>query len=90
MHNILFFIRTASLFLMIPGYYAFATEPVPDLIPEDRCIRAIYLDKTLAKERDVKHWEEWDPPITDFMARWLDAKRLEFKIKLEFCDETPL
>ncbi len=59
---------------------------VPAEIPEDRCVRAIYLDADLARERGYKI-EEWDPPITDFMARWLDTNRKQQKLRLEFCDQ---
>lgn len=59
---------------------------VPKLIPEDRCVRAVYLDPELRRERGYRI-EWWDPPITDFMAQWLDEKRSQGKLRLSFCDE---
>jgi hypothetical protein len=60
---------------------------VPALIPEDRCVRAVYLDPALKEERGNIRIEWWQPPITDYMARWLDERRRDGRLSLTFCDE---
>lgn len=59
---------------------------VPALIPEDRCVRAVYLDPALKAERGFRI-EWWHPPIEDYMARWLDERRRDGRLSLTFCNE---
>lgn len=59
-------------------------ETVPDTIPNNRCIRAIF-GKELEKETG-RFWGEWDPPISENMQAWLAWKRADGKLELQFCD----
>lgn len=62
---------------------------VPAEIPEDRCVRAIYLDAFLSEERGYK-WEQWHPPISKRTSDWLATQRDQGKLRLEFCPSDDL
>ena len=63
-------------------------EVPPGPIPRDRCVRAVYLDPALKKERGDIRGEWWNPPITDQMEHWLNWQRERGRLSLTYCQQS--
>lgn len=68
-----------------PNFNEPSRQEVPEDIPRDRCIMAIY-GAELQKERGMRIGG-WRPPVSENTRAWLYMKRAEGKLTLRFCDD---
>lgn len=61
------------------------SNDVPQIIPADRCILAIY-GPELQKEREMRIGG-WKPPISQNTLMWLYVQRDAGKLTLQFCED---
>lgn len=68
-----------------PNFNDLSRQEVPEDIPKDRCVMAIYEPK-LREDRGLRI-EGWRPPVSDRTRRWLYTQRSQGNLTLIFCDE---
>lgn len=69
-----------------PNFNELSRQEVPEDIPRDRCILAIY-GAELRKETGLRI-EGWRPPISENMRLWLYVQRANGNLRLAYCDES--